>query len=357
MNRRILPFSLVVCGAILAYACSSEDSTKDPVPNPVPEGGGTDTGPKPDEDGAVPDLDGGTDAPIPPNANPILGIGTPTEITSQANIYTEGPVWRTNALYFSTYGTTSTFLKLTLPNTPSPVRPLLTAGNYALGNAFDPKAPGTFVSIEITDGTPSGTLVRTPAAGGAGTAITLGFDAGGGTFDTPNDLVARKDGTLYVTDPGYQNPGTVNNHIWRISPAGETFETVVEGRPNGIAFSPDEKTLYVSFTDPPLPATKPTILKYVVAVNGTLGAAAKFADVTTTMQDSLDGLTTDSSGNVYAAVKNGVDVFKPDGTLWGHITTTKKVTGVALGGPDKKTLFMTCTTGLLQVNVKIAGTE
>ena len=361
MNRRILPFSLVVCGAILAYACSSKDST-DPTPNPVPEGGSTTDGPKPEDDsGTLPD-GAKTDGAIP-SGNPIEGIANPADIPVFNNppLSTEGPVWRTDRLYFSApVAIDGKFVKLALPNTPTEVRGI-TPGNVPIGNAFDKKT-NTFVSCEVTPGG-GGLLVRTPAAGGVGTPITLTFDGGVPLFDSPNDLVVRADGTIFVTDPGYQGAPLNNNHIWRVRPTGvggvtaDIFETNVVGRPNGIALSPDEKTLYVSFTEPDALAL-PMIMKYPVAASdGALGVATKFADVGPLTSD-LDGLAVDTAGNVYAAVKNGVEVFKADGTKWpNRITTTKQINGLAFGGADKKTLFMTSFTGMLQVTVKIAGIE
>ena len=185
--------------------------------------------------------------------------------------------------------------------------------------------------------------------------VTLNYvDAGASVFNSPNDIVVRTDGTMFVTDPGYQDPNTVNNHIWRIRPNGDVFETVTEGRPNGVALSPDQKTLYVSFTSPA--AGLPVINKYAVAIaDGALGPAVKFADVGPN-DSAADGVAVDTAGNIYVAVKNGVDVFKADGSAkWGHITTTKLVNNVGFGGVDGKTLYMTSTTGLLQVTLKVAG--
>ena len=292
---------------------------------------------------------------VPPSGNPIEGVGTPVEVASQAGIFTDGPIWLKDGLYFSTYGDTSAFLKLTPPNTPTNIRNA-TAGTTLQGSSYDPKAAG-FVSCEssLAGG---GAIIRTPAAGGQGTAITLNYvDAGASAFNSPNDIVVRTDGTMFVTDPGYQDPTmlpTSNNHIWRIKPNGDVFETVTEGRPNGIGLSPDQKTLYVSFTSPV--SGNPVINKYTVAMaDGALGPAVKFAEVGPI--DSLaDGLAVDTAGNVYVGVKNGVDVFKADGSAkWGHITTTKVISNVGFGGADSKTLYMTSPGGMLQVTVKIAG--
>ena len=358
--KRILPFSLVVCGSILAYACSSSNSDPPPT-NPTAEGGssgssGTSASSGTSGTSGGPD-DSGADSPISPTGNPIEGIGAVTEVASQNGIFTDGPVWYKGALYFSTYGTTSTFLKLTPPNTATPVHPA-SAGATLQGSAFDPKALG-FVSCEanIAGG---GSIIRTPAEGGQGTAITLNYvDAGATVFNSPNDIAVRKDGTMFVTDPGYQDPTllpTDFNHIWRIKPNGDIFETRVEGRPNGIALSVDEKTLFVSFTDPPAGAA-PYILKYPLALaDGAIGASSVFVSVGGTMGTTLlDGITVDSAGNVYAATKTGIEVYKPDGTKWGRIATTKQATSVGLGGADKKTLYITALTGMQQVTVKVPG--
>lgn len=345
--KRVLPFFFVLSSGLAVYACSSSSSSDNPPAGDDAGGGGTDSGGGGDDSGGQDSggQDSATDGPA--SDSPIDGIAAPTEITALTGHYTEGPVWKGDGLYFSEFAVNGHFIKLVPPATTSDVRAVATAGNEPLGSAFDVKA-NTFVTCEVKPGG-GGEIVRTPAAGGAGTAIAISFDGGPG-FDSPNDVIGRADGTLYITDPGYQATPT-NNHLWRISPAGAAFETVLEGRPNGIALSPDQKTLYLSFTDPLTPP--PYVNKYPVNADGTLGAGTKFADVA---KDSApDGIAVDTKGNVYVAVKNGVDVFKSDGTKWGHITTTKVINGLAFGGADKKTLFMTSDTGMLQVTVKVAG--
>src|SRR5205085_10907906 len=128
------------------------------------------------------------------------------------------------------------------------------------------------------------------------------------------------------------------NHIWRISATGEVFETVSSNRPNGIALAPDDKTLYVSYSDNPSRIDKFPL----TGAGGVIGAPTKFVDISPGT-NKADGLAVDTAGNVYCAVKDGVDVFKADGTKWGHIPTpaNKQVNGVAFGGADKKTLYMT----------------
>src|SRR5690606_7439186 len=173
---------------------------------------------------------------------------------------------------------------------------------------------------------------------------------------SPNVLVARKpDGTIYVTDPGYQKEaalGAILNRIYRITPDGDVIEEARfpdAERPNGIALSNDDKTIFVSFSA----GTPPEIAKYVVEDDGSLGARTKFADAPA---DSPDGIAVDEAGNLYLAVASGVEVFKPDGTKWGKITTDKPATNVAFGGADRKTLFITANGGVFQVTgIKVAG--
>src|SRR6185369_388468 len=152
---------------------------------------------------------------VVPTSNPIDGVGNPTDVPGFTGIYTEGPVWHTDGLFYSTVGTDSHLVKLTPPSATTDIH-AAGAGIQALGNAYDSKN-NRFISCQV-DGTvaggPSGafSIAFTPAAGGAATPFTFNVDAGAGAFDAPNDVVVRKDGIIYVTDPGYQNPGTVNNH-------------------------------------------------------------------------------------------------------------------------------------------------
>jgi len=187
------------------------------------------------------------------------------------------------------------------------------------------------------------------------TNITPVFD-GGVPWDKPNDVVARKtDGLLFVTDPAYQSAGLVN-HVYRVNPqSGEVFTlvTVTQGEhPDGIALSPNSMTLYVGFANG---IPKPFINKYPLAANGTLGTAAKFAELDPNSEPG--GLGVDTAGNVYAATATGIEVFKPDGSKWGKIAVPKKCTGVAFGGADRKTLYITTEQGLYEVaGLKVAGT-
>ncbi len=149
------------------------------------------------------------------------------------------------------------------------------------------------------------------------------------------------------------------NHLFKISPAGvatvlETFDNVP--RPNGIALTKDEKTLYVSFTKP-VAGTKPFVRKYSVTAAGTLTDASKFAEFAD--DSNPDGMAVDDGGNVYVSFKTGVNVYKADGVRYGadpSIAIPGEPTGCAFGGADRKSLIVTTGTGkIYEVKVNIAG--
>jgi gluconolactonase len=176
-----------------------------------------------------------------------------------------------------------------------------------------------------------------PAAAGA-------FAAG---FNQCNDLVVHSTGSVWVTDPAAYNDAKAdgterNSTIYRISADGAALTAAYSypsqgPKPNGIAFSPNEATLYVSQTE------SGKIVTFAVDGNQALGAPVDWVTGLTTP----DALAVDDGGNVYVALgATGVAVYKADKTLWGTITVPKSpVVSVAFGGLDRKTLFITAGTG------------
>jgi gluconolactonase len=145
----------------------------------------------------------------------------------------------------------------------------------------------------------------------------------GKRFNSPNDLVYKSDGALYFTDPPYgllkQDDDPAKelkfNGVFRY--AGGKLQVVVKDltRPNGLAFSPDEKTLYVANSD----EKHKVWMRYDVAADGTVSNGKVFADVTAEKEDGLpDGMKVDSQGDVYGSGPGGVWVFSPDGKASRH---------------------------------------
>jgi len=182
----------------------------------------------------------------------------------------------------------------------------------------------------------------------------------GRRLNSPNDLVYKSDGWLYFTDPPFgllqqdDDPSKelAYNGIFRLSPEGK-LELLdrSQTRPNGIAFSPDEKTLYVSNSDP----NQKLWMAYEVGDDGAIGRGRVFLDVTSeTLSGLPDGLKTDKLGNIYATGPGGVWIFSPEGRHLGTIRPEEVPANVAWGD-DGKTLYMTARTGIYRIRLNTEG--
>lgn len=187
----------------------------------------------------------------------------------------------------------------------------------------------------------------------------------GKRFNSPNDLVYKSNGDLYFTDPPYgllklnADPAKEIpfNGVYRLSKDGKvTLLTKEMTFPNGLAFSPDEKTLYVAQSDPNAAIWK----AFPVKEDGTLGEGKVFFDATARFKAGKkglpDGLKVDKSGNLWATGPGGVLVFAPNGTHLGTIDTHQNTANCGFGGPDGKTLYITADMFLVRVPVNAVGT-
>lgn len=193
---------------------------------------------------------------------------------------------------------------------------------------------------------------------GSRTALATAYQ--GRRFNSPNDLVYRSDGWLYFTDPPFGLPRQDRdrlkeldfNGIYRLSPDGrvELLERDLR-RPNGIAFSPDEGTLYVSSSDP----RRQVWIAYEVRPDGTLGPGRLFFDATSHGgHGHPDGLKVDTEGRLYAAGPGGVWIFGPDGRHLGTIRPEEVPANVAWGD-DGSTLYMTARSALYRIRLRVEG--
>ncbi len=181
----------------------------------------------------------------------------------------------------------------------------------------------------------------------------------GKKFNSPNDLVYKSDGSLYFTDPPYgllkqdEDPAKEIkfNGVFRLKDGKLTAIIKDLTRPNGIAFSPDEKVLYISVSD----EKKKVWMRYDVKEDGTVANGAVFADVTAETEAGLpDGMKVDSLGNVYGTGPGGVWVFNPQGKHIGTIKPGETPANVAWAD-DLKTMYITATTGVYRVKLSVAG--
>jgi gluconolactonase len=155
-------------------------------------------------------------------------------------------------------------------------------------------------------------------------------------FTSPNDLAIRSDGTIYFSDPKYQNNANpqMGEHLYRVTPPPTRTPSIIAdapSTPNGVTLSPDEKTLYVSGSG---------LKKFAVMSDGTLGPGSDFV-----ANSGGDGMAVDCAGNLYVTGNNtsNVRVYSSAGALLGTIQTdgSGATTNVAFGGADHKTLYIT----------------
>jgi gluconolactonase len=191
------------------------------------------------------------------------------------------------------------------------------------------------------------------------TKTTLAERYDGKRLNSPNDLVYRSNGDLYFTDPPYGLDGNDKspakelpfNGVYRLTPAGElTLLTKELTFPNGIAFSPDERTLYIAVSDP----AHAVWMAYDVAVDGTLARGRVFFDATPLVRKGLkglpDGMKVDRRGNLFATGPGGVLVFTPAGEHLGTIVTGQATANCAFGD-DGSTLYITADKQLLRIRL------
>ena len=192
--------------------------------------------------------------------------------------------------------------------------------------------------------------------------VTVADRFDGKRFNSPNDLVYAKDGSLYFTDPPYGRPKTFDDPdreiswqgVYRVAPDGKVSVLVKDLKaPNGIGLSPDGKTLYVAQSD----GEKPYVMAYPVQADGSVGAGRIFFDATPLKKDGPggpDGLKVDKDGNVFATGPGGVLVLTPKGEHLGTIHTGVPTANCAFGG-DGSTLYLTANDMLCRVKTTTKG--
>ena len=177
----------------------------------------------------------------------------------------------------------------------------------------------------------------------------------GRRFNRPNDVVCKSDGSIFFTDPGLRIPldqrELPHAGVYRLAPDGALTLVADCEYPNGLAFSPDERILYVANS---------RWAAYIHALelndDGTLRRRRIFADMSSDEPDGVpDGMKVDVEGNVYCTGPGGVWVFAPDGRHLGTIRPPEVPANLAFGGPDRRTLFFTARTSLYSTRVKVPG--
>jgi gluconolactonase len=272
--------------------------------------------------------------------------------------FTEGPVWSPDgALLFSS------------PNTNSIYRLDPELGRVTL---FRPKSGYTGVDIGRYHQPGSNGLTFDPAGRlvicqhgnrrvirvnphGDTTVIADGFD--GRRLNSPNDVVCRSDGSTWFTDPPFGRPGMAADPdreldfsgVFRVSPEGDValIDDTLEG-PNGVTFSPDERTLYVGNWDP----EAKVVVRYELSEAGDVLDRAVLFDMTGAPgEDAIDGIKVDVDGNLYVCGPGGIWVISPAGEQLDLIELPEAPHNLAWG-PDDSTLYVTALTSVYRINLK-----
>ncbi|HET6371730.1 MAG TPA: SMP-30/gluconolactonase/LRE family protein, partial [Candidatus Polarisedimenticolia bacterium] len=182
----------------------------------------------------------------------------------------------------------------------------------------------------------------------------------GKRLNSPNDLVHKSDGALYFTDPPFGLPKFHDDPRKELPYSGifrlaggklELLGTDLSG-PNGLAFSPDEKYLYVDNWD----VKRKVVMRYEVRPDGTLAAGKVFFDMKDAPEEAaLDGLKVDRKGNLYVSGPGGLWIISAAGKHLGTIKTPELPANFAWGDDDARTLYMTARTGLYRMRLSIPG--
>ena len=268
---------------------------------------------------------------------------TQAERLATGFVFTEGPLWHPDGFYYFVDVRSSVLYRLTPGRPHEVVREKTGGGN---GTTFD--LQGRLVLCE-------GENRRVTRTAGDGRIEVLMDRFEGKRLNRPNDVVCRSDGSIYFTDPGLRVPLGERElpyaGVYRVAPDGTQSLVADFEYPNGLAFSPDERRLYVANT---------RWAQYIHVLE--LDAAGKmmrrriFADMSSDETDGVpDGMKVDVEGRVYCTGPGGTWVFAPDGSQLGIIRTPEVPANLAFGGPDLKTLFFTARTSVYTMRAKVAG--
>jgi gluconolactonase len=230
--------------------------------------------------------------------------------------------------------------------------------NYSNGNTRDRE--GRLLSCEHG----ARRVSRTEADG----SITVIADKHKGKrLNSPNDVVVKSDGSIWFTDPNYGIMSDYEGHkadmeqdgcyVYRVDPKSGKITVVADDfdKPNGLAFSPDESTLYIadsaSSHDPDAPNH---IRAFKVGKDGSLKGGKPFCLTKTGLPD---GFRVDTNGNIWTSAGPAVEVFGPDGDALGRIKFPQNVSNLTFGGPKRNRLFITCTHQLYSLYVTATGAQ
>jgi len=295
-----------------------------------------------------------------PALDAIVPQGLMIEKLADGFIFTEGPVWVPDGYLLFSDPNANTIYRWTPDGQVSVFR---TKSGYAGVDVAEYGQPGSNgITLDpegrvTIDEHGNRRVVRIEKTG----AVTVLADRyQGKRLNSPNDLVYRSDGTLFFTDPPFGLPKAFDDPRKELPFSGVfslkdgTLRLAAKdlSGPNGIAFSPDERYLYVANWD----EKKKVVMRYRANDDGTLGDGAVFFDMTSAPgEDALDGIKVDVRGNLYVSGPGGLWILSPEGKHLGTIVGPEHPHNLAWGDADGRTLYLTAQTGLYRIRLNIPG--
>jgi gluconolactonase len=294
-----------------------------------------------------------------PAIDSIVPAGVKAERLAEGFLFTEGPVWVPEGYLLFSDPNANTIYRWSDNDGLSVFRTKSGYTGLDIGEYGQPGSNGLALDREgrLTINEHGNHRVSRLEKTGALTVLADRYD--GKRLNSPNDLVYKSDGSLYFTDPPFGLPKFADDArkelpfsgVFRM--AGETLQLV--GRdlngPNGLAFSPNEKYLYVGNWD----EKNKVVMRYAVKPDGTLAKGEVFFDMTgASGQDALDGVKVDERGNVYVSGPGGLWILSPDGKHLGTIVTPEHPHNFAWGD-DGRSLYVTARSTLYRIRLNVVG--
>jgi gluconolactonase len=297
-----------------------------------------------------------------PGFDKLVPPGTKVEKLHGGFRFIEGPVWVRSGSYllFSDLQTNA-IMKWTPDGNVSVFRKPVFEGSYPDGvqigsNGLTLDKQGRLIAAEHGNRRVSRTEKD-------GTITVMADRYQGKRLNSPNDLICKSNGDIYFTDP----PGLYRTYpdvpdapkreldfagVYRVTAPGKVdLVTKDVPYPNGLAFSPDEKKLYIASTRP-----DKFWMVYDVEPNGSLSHGRKFFDATKMPGEGVpDGMKVDTAGNIYATGPAGIMIFSPQAKLLGTIELPEIPANLNWGDADGKTLYITARTSLYRVHTNATG--